>query len=84
MYSVIDEKGEGLKVRGDDRLCEGINTVIIMTTATSSHQPRRGHSTRSEIDIIDSGDDTESEVERESNQTLAAIVRVIEEREIRN
>ena len=67
MYSVIEEKkGEGWKVRGDDdRLCEGINTVIIMTTATSSHQPRRGHSTRSEIDIIDSGDDTESEVERE-------------------
>jgi len=66
MYSVIDEKkGEGLKFRGDnDRLCEGINTVIIMTTTTSSHQPRRGHSTRSEIDIIDSGDDTESEVEK--------------------
>ena len=80
MYSVINEKGEGLKVRGDDRLCEGINTVIIMTTETSSHQPRRGHSTRSEIDIIDSGDDTESEVEERER----AIVRVIEEREIRN
>ena len=70
MYSVIDEKkGEGLKVIGDDdRLCEGINTVIIMTTATSSHQPRRGHSTRSEIDIIDSGDDTESEVEERATR----------------
>ena len=70
MYSVIDEKkGEGLKVRGDDdRLCEGINTVIMTTTATISDQPRRGHSTLSEIDIIDSGDDTESEVEeRESH-----------------
>ena len=67
MYSVIEEKkGEGWKVRGDDdRLCEGINTVI---TATSSHQPRRGHSTRSEIDIIDSGDDTESEVEERATR----------------
>ena len=69
-----------MKVRGDDdRLCEGINTVI-MTTATISYQPRRGHSTLSEIDIIDSGDDTESEVEERER----AIVRVIEAREIRN
>ena len=69
MYSVIDEKkGEGLKVRGDDdRLCEGINTVI-MTTVTISDQPRRGHSTLSEIDIIDSGDDTESEVEERERE----------------
>ena len=78
MYSVIDErKGKGWKLRGDDRLCEGINTVIM---ETSYHQPRRGHSTRSEIDIIDSGDDTESEVEERER----AIVRVIEAREIRN
>ena len=52
-------------------------------TPAISHQPRRGHSTRSEIDI-DSDDDTESEEWKERATRLTAIVTVIEAREIRN